>query len=245
MKTSWIAAALVPASLVLGCADADDVQPRGVEFVNVETKAELHQVSLAGEMPEATVARALFARDHERARVEIEIEGDRFLAQLDPETGEFTILAEADGETVLWNPADGGAMPEIIAARWADVLAAWRTEMIGDDGRLRPESRGAINVPADVFATAVDGVPVSHAYAPCPPQDICWYDDVNATMVCEIVYDVWCPPSPPPCYGPSCDPYPCGGLYCPAPQPCNDWICPAPCIGLWCGPCDGWDPFCL
>jgi hypothetical protein len=247
MKTSWIAAALVPASLVLGCGDADDLQPRGVEFVHVEKEAAPHQVSLAGETEDAVIARALFARDHERARIEVEIDGDRFLAQLDPEASEFTILAEVDGETVLWDPSEGGAMPEAIAARWSDVLAAWRAEMIGDDGRLRPESRGAVNVPADAFVNAVNGVPVSQTIVPwCPGQEMCWYDDATATFVCELAYDIWCPPPPPPCYGIHCDPYPCGGMYCPLPEPCTDWSCPPPpCVGLWCGPCAAWDPFCL
>ncbi len=241
MRHPWIAATLLPASLFVGCG-TEELQPRRFELVHVDRDEAAHQVSLAGRTDDAAAARALFVRERDRARVELELDGDRFRAELDPATRELTVLAEVDGETIAWTQADG-PMPTAIAERWEDVLAAWRDRLLDDDGRLRADARSSVNVPADVFATEIDGEPVSQAYAPCPPEPICWYDDTTGAFICELAEALWCPPPPDPCWGLDCPP--CAGLWCPPPDPCTTGgICPEPCIGLWCLPCDRWDPFC-
>lgn len=243
MGNRWKTAVLVPAlcAATTAACETEDAQPRGVEFVQLDREEVAATASLRAQTDAGELARASFVRDHQRARIEIEHDGDRFVAELDPETGEIDVLAEADGATLTWSPTDGTPMPEVLAARWSDVVAAWRDTMLDDEGRLRDEQRNAVNVPAEVFATAIDGLPVSQIVQ-CPPREECWYDDATGTFVCELLYDVWCPPPPPPCWGSDCEP--CGGLWCPPPPPCDTWWCPPPCIGLWCGPCEPWDPFC-
>jgi hypothetical protein len=209
--------------LALACG----TEPPASELVRIHREASPEQVALAGETEDAAPVQALFARDHEHAKIELEQDGDRFVARLDPRAGELAIDAEIDGASVHWTSADG-PVDERIAQRWSDVLAAWREHMLDGDGQLRAEARSSVNVPADLFTTQVNGVPVSDALW-CPPVEVCWYDDVTATEICEFVAAVWCPP---PCWGSDCDP--CGGLYCPPPEPCDTWLCPEPCIGLWC-----------
>ncbi len=241
MRSRWSAAVLVScAAWATGC-ETEEARPRGVELVQLEREATATAASLRAQTEDGEAARALLVRGDRTARLELELEGDRFLAELDPDTGTIEVIAEVDGELVRWSPGDG-AMPEALAARWSDVVATWRAELLDDEGRLRPEHRDALNVPADSFATVIDGVPVSQSYW-CPPREECWFDESTGAFVCELLYDVWCPPPPPePCWGVTCEP--CGGLYCPPPPPCDTWFCPPPCVGLWCGPCEPWDPFC-
>lgn len=232
------------------CGAAEEPRPGEPSFARLAIVDDGTQATvLATDASGLEVSRALLRRDHEVARVEVEIDGDRFAAELDPVTGEITMHAEGTDATVTWSPSSGEPMPEAIAARWAEITGAWRTALLDDDAKLRDEYRAAINVPAELFTPASADVPVA-ASLWCP-EPSCWYDAVADVEICSMLYQVWCPapPPPPPCGG-YCPPEPCGGFYCP--EPCYGLDCTPPCIGLWCEPpcwgdncgCQPWDPFC-
>lgn len=234
------------------CSTADEPRPGEESFARLAvvddgTRATVLATDAAGN----EVSRALLRRDHEVARIEVEIDGDRFVGELEPSSGEITVFAEVENATMSWSPSSGEPMPAAIEARWSEITGAWRQALLDDDAKLRDEYRGAINVPADLFTPVSADVPVAESQW-CPEPD-CWYDSWSGIEICEVLHQVWCPPEPAPlpCGG-YCPPEPCAGFYCP--QPCYGWSCnPEPCIGLWCQPqppcddcggCQPWDPFC-
>ncbi len=240
-RARWIAAAALAAATLTACNhDTETPTPRSLEIAEVELVQDAASASLlARDDHGAELSRALLARDHEVARIELELDGDRFVAELDPRSGELAMLAEVDGTSLAWSASDGEPMPAALREHWGQIATQWRHSLLDADGDVKPEFLGAINVPADVFAPAAD-VPVATSLW-CPPDPICWFDEIEAVFVCELATAIWCPPPPPPCLYGDCSP--CGGLYCP--QPCWGLDC-GPCVGLWCDPCgqNPWDPFC-
>jgi hypothetical protein len=228
--------------LAVACQVADEPRELAPRFAQVEiVDTDVQATVVAHDADEREVSRALLVRDHEVARFEIELDGDRFLAELDPVAGELTLHGEADGSSVSWSPGSGEPMPEVFAGRWAEINAAWRAALLDGEGRLRDEFRGALNVPADLFAGPEADVPVSTTFWCPPPQQICFYDEASAQEICIMLAQMWCPPPPPPCWGFDCDP--CMGLRCS--PPCWGGACPEPCIGLWCdSDCSPYDVYC-
>jgi hypothetical protein len=237
--TIRLAALFSVTAVSLACSAADPGSPRGVEFARIAVVDEGNQAAVVAMDDESTeLSRALMHRDHDRARFEVELDGDRFAAELDVATGDLVIHGESEGKSVSWMSGTGEPMPALIAERWSDITAAWRSALVGEDGSLRADYLRALNVPADFFTPTTADVPVSNLFYCPPPIEICHYDEVEATEVCFILAAM-CPP-PPPCGILGCEP--CWGLHC---EPkCGEFSCD-PCIGLWCEPtCSRFDPFC-
>jgi hypothetical protein len=242
MKISH-ALSLFAVTASVACSTVDDSRPAAPRFARVDVvQDDVKSTVVASDADGAELSRALLRRDHEVARIEVEADGERFLAELEPRSGELTIHAEVDGASTSWSPSSGEAMPEVIAERWTEITAQWRSTLLDDDGALRDDYRKAVNVPADLFGTPDADVPVAASYW-CPPEPQCWYDEVGEVQVCIMLHQVWCPPPPPPC-GELCLPDPCWGLNCTEPCTTDRW-CDPPCIGLWCNVCQPWDPFCV
>jgi hypothetical protein len=232
------------------CSTSESPRPGEESFARIAVVDDGAQATVrATDASGREVSRALLRRDHEVARVEVEIDGGRFVAELEPVTGEIVVHAEGDDATMTWSPSSGEAMPAAIEARWSDITLAWRNALLDDDAKLRPDLRAAINVPSDLFAPAAADVPVAPSLW-CP-EPTCWYDVEADVEICHMLHQVWCPPppEPEPCGG-WCPPEPCYGFYCP--DPCYGVRCEPPCVGLWCQPpcwgihcgCDLWDPYC-
>jgi hypothetical protein len=223
-----------------GCSVANDASPRGVEFARLAVLDSGTQASVAAlDADEAEVSRALLSRDHEVYRIEIELDGDRFVAELDTLGTELVMHGEADGHSVSWAATSGEPMPPLFAQRWEQITRSWRASLVDDAGKLRPEFHAALNIPADLFAAPSADVPVAQTLWCPPPQEICFYDEVAAQEICFILAALCAPPPPCEFLG---DCAPCRGFYCP--PPCGGFKCD-PCIGLWCEPtCGPFDPYC-
>jgi hypothetical protein len=190
---------LLLAGLLCGCAGsapADFGDPvAGLEHVEVEEDDDgrrvIGYVDIGGILVESRLDVGM-----ELAVIELTIEGDRLSVASSLGVGGPRIRVEREAWLLEWS--DAAPLPDDLEARWLPVVAAWRHELVDDDGFLRDTYAEAINVAADV--RPIDGITAQEWASVCPTLTAwnCSVPSYASTTACEIAGAGFCSAVAPP-----------------------------------------------